>query len=80
MLQLPLIANGAVHVFVWEKLADPELTLIALMLSVAVPEFVSVTLCGVPAEPTLTFPKLRVDDGENETNGAFSPVPERETL
>ena len=72
--QLAPAATLVPQVLVWEKsLAFVPVTVIDFTVMACTLVLVSVTLCGVLVEPTLTFPKLRLDD-ESCTN---VPVPVR---
>ena len=74
-VQLALAARLEPQVLVWEK---SPLGLMLLMLSVAFPVFVSVTVWGLLVVPTACAGKVK-EAGERLTTGAV-PVPVRLTV
>lgn len=79
MVQFAPMARDAGHVLLSEKFGDPEVRLMDVMESAAVPVFVSVTDWGALLELTLTDPKVRFS-GDKVTSGASIPVPESAML
>ena len=79
IVQLAPAATAAPQLLAWEKslALAPEIATVVIV-SVALPEFVKVTICAALTIPTDTFPNAIL--GVERLTAAFAPVPESATV